>query len=86
MVVTPISLSQSINNAGSMNITHNILITAPLAISIHIELIISISEYRATPNVAAKSPIALTITDGMEVESAVITDSRLSFPLRRSAL
>lgn len=30
MVVTPISLSQSINNAGSMNITHTILITAPL--------------------------------------------------------
>ena len=44
MVVTPISLSQSINNAGSMNITHNILITAPLAISIHIELIMSMSE------------------------------------------
>lgn len=30
MVVTPISLSQSINNAGSMYITHTILITAPL--------------------------------------------------------
>ena len=70
MVVTPISLAQSINNAGSMNITHTILITAPLAISIHIELIISISEYTATPKVAAKSSSPLTIIDGIEVESA----------------
>ena len=43
------------------------VITAPRAISIHIELMISISEYSATPKVAANSPIPETMMDGIEV-------------------
>lgn len=69
-----------------MNITQSILTTAPLAISIHMELMMSISEYTATPNVAANSPIPDTMIDGIEDESAVMTLSFLSFPERRSDL
>ncbi len=60
--------------------TVNILIKAPRAISMHIEPIMSISEYIATPNVAAKSPIPETAIDGMEVESAAVTAPFLSAP------
>ena len=40
---------------GSRKITHTMLINAPRAISTQRELIISILEYRPTPNVAAKN-------------------------------
>ena len=43
-LVTQITLSNIINNEGSTKITTNILISAPLAINVHKELIISISE------------------------------------------
>ncbi len=66
-VVLQMILSNSINIAGRTKITRSILITAPRAISIHIELIISISEYSATPKVAANSPIPETMMDGIEV-------------------
>lgn len=69
-----------------MNITQSILTTAPRAISMHIELMMSMSEYTATPKVAAKSPMPETIIEGMDVARAVVTLSRLSCPPRRSAL
>lgn len=85
-VAARISPSQSMSIAGRMNITQSILTTAPLAISMHMELMMSILEYTATPNVAAKSPIPLTIMDGMELESAVATAVFLSRPKTRSLL
>ena len=81
-----ITLSSSINIAGNTKITHNILTMAPRAIRLHIELIISISEYTATPKVAAKKPNALTIIDGIDVSNAVVTEFFLSFPSERSRL
>ena len=69
-----------------MKMTHSILITAPLAISIHMELMMSISEYTATPKVAANSPMPETMMDGMDEESAVVTAERLSAPSIRSDL
>lgn len=71
MVVVHMILSQSISHAGSITVTSIMLIIAPLAMSIHMELIISISEYTATPNVAANNPIPLTMMDGIDVERAV---------------
>jgi hypothetical protein len=59
--------SKSMNIAGKAKITSSMLITAPLAISMHIELIISMSEYKATPNVAAKSHIPDTMIEGIDV-------------------
>ena len=56
------------NADGSMNITTSRLTMAPLAISVHSELIISMSEYMPTPNVAAKKLSALTTTEGIDVE------------------
>ena len=85
-VVWQISLSHSISNAGRMNTTLRTLMMAPRAISIHMELMISISEYSATPKVAANSPIPDTRIDGMEVASAVVTAARQSAPERRSVL
>lgn len=46
--------------AGSANITVTILISAPLAISMHREEMTEIPEYIPTPKVAAKKDIALT--------------------------
>ena len=43
-VVTEISLSKSISMAGRIRMTQNILTTAPLAISMHMERMISMSE------------------------------------------
>ena len=74
------SLSQSMSSAGRINTTHIMLMIAPRAISVHMELIMSISEYTATPYVAAKSPNPETSIEGMEAESAVETLSRLAFP------
>lgn len=46
--------------------TDSILMMAPRAIRLHMEPIISISEYRPTPKVAAKKPRALTVMEGMD--------------------
>ena len=43
-VVLQMILSNNINNAGRTKMTRSILIIAPLAMSIHIELMISMSE------------------------------------------
>ena len=51
------------------------LMIAPRAISEQSELIISIFEYNPTPNVAAKKLSALTITDCIELRSAVTASS-----------
>ena len=69
-----------------MNITTPVLIRAPLAMKKVIELIISISEYKDTPIVAAKNPRALTITDGIAFEWATLTASLALRPLLRSLL
>ena len=69
-----------------MKITQSILTTAPRAISIHMELMMSMSEYTATPNVAANSPVPETIIEGIEDESAVTTASCLFLPDCRSDL
>ena len=54
--------------------------------SMHMELIMSISEYTATPKVAANSPIPLTIIDGIEEARAFVTETQRSAPAVRSAL
>ena len=72
--------SNTINIAGRINATTTKLINAPLARSIHKELIISILEYIPTPNVAAKKLNALTMTDCKELSNAVLTASRFSAP------
>ena len=50
---------------GRTKITVTILIRAPLAISVHRELIMSMLEYSPTPKVAAKKDNALTTMDFM---------------------
>ncbi len=66
--------------------TEHMLTSAPRAISIHMELMMSMSEYTATPKVAANRPSPDTRIDGIEAASAVVTLSRLLMPRRRSAL
>jgi hypothetical protein len=44
IVVLQMTLSNSMNIAGSIKMTSSILMIAPLAISIHMELMISMSE------------------------------------------
>ena len=44
IVVAHIGLSHSRSSAGNRNMTHSILTRAPRAISIHMELMISMSE------------------------------------------
>ena len=56
-------LSKSISADGSIRITAHILMSAPRAISVHSALIMSMSEKRPTPNVAAKNESALTTID-----------------------
>ena len=80
MLVTQITLSNSMNMAGRNRITANILTIAPLAIRSQRELIMSTSEYRATPKVAENSHMALTIMEGMDTFRALVTASRLSLP------
>ena len=70
-VVAQIGLSKIISADGRIKITVNILIIAPRAIRLQRAEIISMSEYSPTPNVAAKNPSADTITELMEVESAI---------------
>ena len=69
-----------------MNITASTLIIAPLDIKVQSDFIISIFEYIATPNVAAKNPRPLTIIDGIDVASAILIAESVSFPLSLSAL
>ena len=64
-----------------MRITTHMLINAPLASNVQIELIISILEYAATPNVAAKKLRPLLTIDGMLIRCAMETASFLFFPL-----
>ena len=80
LLVLHMILSNSMNIDGSMNITTSILTIAPRAIRSQSELMISISEYIPTPNVAAKNPSALTIIDGIDVECAIFTASCLLLP------
>ena len=56
-----------------MQITTIILITAPRASRVTIDLIISICEYRLTPKVAAKNPKPLVKMDLIEVLWAIPT-------------
>ena len=56
-----------ISSEGSINNTTNMLISAPRAIKVQRELIISISEKSPTPKVAAKKLKALTIMDSVEL-------------------
>ena len=69
------------NMDGSTVITTAIEISAPLARSIHSSEISPISEYTATPTVAAKNPNADVMTDFTEVLSAMLTASFLGLPL-----
>ena len=80
-LVAQISLSNAMNMDGRTKITTSILISAPLAIKLHKELIISMFEYRPTPKVAAKNPKALTKTDWMDLDKASVTASLFSIPL-----
>ena len=86
MLPFTINLSNTINIAGKMQITHNILTTAPRAIRRHKELIMSILEYTPTPKVAPKKVHALTITDFIVAVSVSFAASLLSFPSLRSVL
>ena len=81
LVVLQITPSSSINNEGKTRITVSILIIAPLAIKLHITLMIPTLEYIATPIVAVKNPSALTIIEGIEAAAASIIAVRFSSPL-----
>lgn len=74
-VVLHITLSNSVINAGKIQITEIVLITAPRASNVQIELIISILEYRDTPIVTAKKLSPLIIMDLIEVLWAIATAS-----------
>ena len=63
-----------------MRITAAMLISAPRAIRVHRELIISILEYKPTPKVAAKKDSALTIMDFMLLWQASATAVIFSTP------
>lgn len=78
-VVLQINLSNTVSIAGRMQITTTVLITAPLAKSVVIELIMSMLEYAQTPNVAAKKLIPLMIIDLIEVLCAIATASFFVF-------
>ena len=80
------SLSNNTNNDGSINITTNILMIAPRAMSIHNDEIISTLAIIPTPKVAAKNPRALTIIDGIDVPSAIDMASFLLSPAALSLL
>ena len=81
-----ISLSNVTRNDGNITATTIILTIAPLDISEHKEPIISTLEYTPTPKVAAKKPSALTITYGIDVESAIEMASFLEAPSNLSFL
>ena len=72
------------NIAGRNSNTAHMLISAPLAINRHRELIISIFEYIPTPKVAAKKLKADTMMERMLELWAIWMDSFLFFPEPRS--
>jgi hypothetical protein len=72
-VVAQMTLSNSISRAGRTKMTDSILMIAPRAMSIHMELMMSRSEYTATPKVAANRPMPDTMMEGTEVARAVVT-------------
>ena len=74
------NLSNIIKILGTINITTNILIIAPLAINLHKEPIISIVDTIPTPNVAPKKHIPLTTIELTEFSNALLTASNLSLP------
>ena len=71
--------------AGSANTTVTILISAPLAISMHREEMTEIPEYMPTPNVDAKNDMALTKILRIDILCATRTASFLSLPEALSA-
>lgn len=71
---------------GRAKMTASILMMAPRAISMHIELIISMVEKMATPKVATKRPRPETMIEGAEVRMAMVAEVFLSLPERRSRL
>ena len=79
-----ISLSNTINMDGRVKITDTMLISAPRAIRVHRELIISMLEYRPTPKVAAKKDKALTRIDFTLLWQAMATASFFYIPSNRS--
>ena len=75
-----ISPSKIIYIAGSTRSTTHILISAPLAIRLQSDAIMSMLDISPTPNVAEKKLRALTITDFMLVDKAILVASFLSCP------
>ena len=71
LLVLTTNLPKISNIPGNTNKITNILIIAPLAIRVHNELIISISDTIPTPAVAAKNVNALVTIDLDELLSAV---------------
>ena len=70
----------TMNIDGNTKMTTMLLMSAPLAINIHNELIISIFEYNPTPIVAAKKLSALTMIDCADARCAVVIASYFSAP------
>ena len=75
-----ITLSNNIKNAGNAIITVNILIIAPLDISVHSEAIIPIFETTPTQMLLQKKHSPLTIIELIDVPNASDIASFLSFP------
>ena len=78
--------SARMRRGGRKQGTTKILMTAPRAISIVREEIMSALEKAATPTVAAKRTAPETRMDGMEVLRAMWAADFLSWPARRSRL
>ena len=76
-VVLQITLSRSCSSAGKMQITEIVLMTAPRASNVQMELIMSMLEYNDTPMVTAKKLNPLIIMDLIEVLWAIATASFL---------
>ena len=80
-MITPSKIHRA---AGRTQITMTILTIAPRASNVQIELIISILEYRHTPNVAAKKHRPLVTIDLILVLCAIAIASFLFAQFRRS--
>ena len=83
---TKVDKVNTMNIDGRISTTTAILMTAPLAIRIHKELIISILEYNPTPKVAAKKDNALTTIDLTLLWHASATAFFFSIPAKRFLL
>ena len=79
-VVRTMKLSQSSSIAGSRNSTTATEHSAPRAIRLHIEEMISTLEYRPTPNVEAKKLTPLTRMDCADAATASPTATFFSLP------